>query len=114
MNAASRALRILKAPSSLMVSQTRNVHPRWGHVIPLPPSVKIPFVEKIILGGLMLCGGVSIPVYVMYNLEYYKTGGARTEPSAEATRELDMKTETLLEQADQNEVAHGRKWHDLN
>ncbi|GAU93184.1 hypothetical protein RvY_05162 [Ramazzottius varieornatus] len=98
----------LLSPTSLRLSQTRNINPRTGHLVPLPPTVKIPFIEKLGLGVFMCAGLVSIPVWVLYNLEYYKTGGARTEPSKTAQREIDIRKETELEMDKIQQVAEGK------
>ena len=65
-------------------------------------------MEKLALGTFMCAGLVSIPVWVLYNLEYYKTGGARTTPSKVAQREIDIRTETELEMEKIQNVAEGK------
>ncbi|OQV23842.1 hypothetical protein BV898_02192 [Hypsibius exemplaris] len=100
MNAASKSVRLLLKTSPLTVTQKKAVSSRWGHVIPLPPRVRIQFAEKLLLGGFMCCGLVSIPVWVMYNLEYYKSGGVKKP---------DPRKETILELVERNEIAEGRK-----
>ncbi|XP_055337678.1 uncharacterized protein LOC129587789 [Paramacrobiotus metropolitanus] len=88
----------------------RDIHPRWGHVIPFPPKVQIPFVEKIALGTFMCCGMISIPVWVFYNLEYYKTGGVKKDPQpTEQDDQPEMREETLKTLEEQDEVARGEK-----
>lgn len=51
---------------------------------------------------------VSVPVWVFYNLEYYKSGGkkpATAEP--EQKEQLDMEVETERTQEEQDVVARG-------
>lgn len=89
--------------------QTRSIHPRWGHVIPYPPSVQIPFAEKLVLGTFLCCGMVSIPCWVLYNLEFYKTGGRKTEPTEADQETPEMREETEKTLEDQREVEEGER-----